>query len=78
MGLERPPVGYRYRVLYRRFFYDIVVLNFDIEEWQGGCFWNVLPSANDIEGLSFDIEGKTYDIVPDIVTRYRRIARRVS
>jgi hypothetical protein len=53
-------------------------LNFDIEEWQEGCFWSVLPSANDIEGLSFDIEGKTYDIGYDIVTGYRRIARRAS
>jgi hypothetical protein len=35
MGLERPPAGYQYRVLYRKFFYDIVVLNFDIEEWPG-------------------------------------------
>jgi hypothetical protein len=55
-------------------------LTFYIEEWQEGCLKSALPSANDIEGLSFNIEGKTYDIVPDIVpdivTQYRRIARR--
>ncbi len=60
------------------FFLDIVVLTFDIEEWQEGCFKSVLMSENDIEGVSFDIERKTYDIVHDIVTRYRRIARRAT
>jgi hypothetical protein len=65
LDLERPRIGYEYRVRYPSFTYDIVVVN--IEEWQEGCFWSVLMSENDIEGFSFDIEGKTYDIVPNIV-----------
>ncbi len=55
-----------------------MTFDIELEEWQEGCFKSVLLSANDIEGLSFDIEGKIYDIVPDIVTRYRIIARRAS
>ena len=63
MDLERPHIGYRYRVRYRRFSFDIVVLAFDIEEWQEGWFWtqiwSVLISGNDVEDFPTISKEKT-------------------
>ncbi len=61
MDLESPHIRYRYRVRYRRFSFNILVLTFDIEERQEGWF------RIRYRRLSFDVEGKNYDIVRDIV-----------
>ena len=52
LGLERPNIGTRYRVRYRRFFIDIVVVDFDIVVCQCFWIWSVLISGYDIEDFS--------------------------